>query len=169
MAAARLGWNITREPLRIKPVAVERFIISAIIIIMALFYVPTLGFYSDDWAFIETLSSSSDQSVAGLYAAMTESSNLAVRPLQVLWYVFWYKMDVLDPTLIHAANNLVFLVAVLTLHAAIRKLPRLRPFSFTIAILYICMPHFTTAKFLVCQPSSASRDGVRISCILPDS
>lgn len=120
--------------------------ILAAIAVSSAAYVLSLGYYADDWAFLEILHKANDQSFAGLYAAMAREPMLAVRPGQILWWALFHRLAPADPRLAHLANHAVFAAAALLIYGALRRLPGTRASAYHITLLYVCLPTYAAAK-----------------------
>lgn len=125
----------------------DRVAIGLIVVVPALFYVFGLGLYIDGWGFLWAMRTSPDQSWLGLYRTLADQPPLAVRPLQILWLVASYKVSPGSILPAHLANQALFALAGLLLHAALYRTGRLRPFALPLAALYLCLPTFMTARY----------------------
>jgi len=120
--------------------------ILATIAVSSAAYVLSLGYYADDWPFLEILHKANDQSFAGLYAAMAREPMLAVRPGQILWWIVFHALGPADPRLAHFANHALVAAAALLIYAALRRLPGTRASAFHLTLLYVCLPTYAAAK-----------------------
>jgi hypothetical protein len=125
----------------------DRAALVLIVVIPALLYVFGLGIYIDGWGFLWSMHSSADQSWTGLYRTLAEQPALAVRPLQIAWLVASYKLSPGAILPVHLANQGLFAISELLLHAALYRNAGLRPFAFPLVASYLCLPTFITARF----------------------
>ncbi|MGN6499913.1 MAG: hypothetical protein ACTHKM_07175, partial [Tsuneonella sp.] len=125
----------------------DRLVIVLIVVVPALLYVFGLGLYIDGWGFLWAMRTSPDQSWIGVYRTLAEQPALAVRPLQIVWLVASYKLSPGSIVPVHLANQVVFALAGLLLHAALYRNAGLRRFALPVVALYLCLPTFTTARF----------------------
>lgn len=125
---------------------IEPALILAVVLVGPLFYAVHLGFYTDDWAFLADLKQSPDQSIGGLYTALTRASNVADRPLQALLYIAYHKIAPDSAIVPQIINQLMFLSAMLALHSGLRKLPALRCDAYHVVLVYACLPHYFTER-----------------------
>jgi hypothetical protein len=130
----------------VRAIWIERGCLVALVAVTAAFYVPGLGVYSDGWGVLSILRLSSDQSVGGLYTALAREANLAVRPLQILWYILFQKLSPASIVPAHYADSALFALSLVVLHASLVGIPGMRRAAFVIPLAFACMPNFVTAK-----------------------
>lgn len=134
-------------PLRwLSPAWLDILLLLAILSIGPSFYLPHLGFYTDDWSFLADMRQSADQSIGGLYAALTSVSNVADRPLQALLYIIYDKIAPGSAIVPHVVNQLMFLAAMVILYAGLRRIAALRGNAYHLVLVYTCLPNYFTAR-----------------------
>lgn len=124
----------------------DRLAILAVVLVPAVLYVTRLGLYTDDWTFVVQLATAPDQSLPGLYRAITAFPEVAVRPFQAFLYILYYKLapdSVLFP---HLFNLAMQVGAALLLHAALRRTEGLRMLGVVIVLVYFSLPDFVAMK-----------------------
>ena len=73
--------------------------LAFVIFASLVFYLPRLGFYSDDWIFLSLLHLSDDQSLPGLYQAIYDGDIvIRQRPVQMVYLVLFYWLFGFHPT-----------------------------------------------------------------------
>lgn len=123
------------------------FLIS-IVLLSAVLYVPALGLYSDDWAFLSDMHLSRDQSFLGYYEALMRHG-LETRPLQASLFAGLFRLFGLAPFGYHAANTLILCTAVLLLYLSLRALGLPRLLAVAVPLVYALLPHYSTARFWI--------------------
>jgi hypothetical protein len=119
--------------------------LSLILLFSFAFYIPGLGFYSDDWAVFATFQTSEDQSFVGLFQSFY-TPEVWKRPVQILYYAFLYSTFGLQPSGHHIFNNVLFLTGVLFFYVALRQLRINRTFALSIAVIFSLLPHYSTNR-----------------------
>ena len=109
-------------------------------------YTPRLGFYSDDWAFLARYVLSPDQSIAGLFNA-SYSAHHAMRPVQLWLGAALYSLFGLNPLGSHLFNASLIIVNPLLVYAIARELGVTRLIGFSIALVYLALPSYSTDRF----------------------
>ena len=123
-------------------------VIAIAVVLTSALYVPTLGFYSDDWSFLRTFAFSSDQSLSGLIRSFFEAdANTRARPLQALYLAALFQLFDLNPLGYHVVNTLVFVGGLCAFYLALRSLSESRLFSIAVVLVYGTLPHYSTDRF----------------------
>ncbi len=127
--------------------AVQDCLFLGLVIVASLaLYVHSLGFYSDDWAFLGLLHESRDQSFAGLFAAVY-TPNMWMRPVHALYLTALYWLFGLQPFGYHAVNAAV-LVSIGTLsYMVLRELGQPRALALAGPLVYALLPNYSTDRF----------------------
>ncbi|MCW1381201.1 hypothetical protein OLX02_00045 [Novosphingobium sp. KCTC 2891] len=128
------------------PVWRERLALLAAVLIPALFYLPGLGLYTDDWAFLALFRDAPHRSVADLYQGALIYDNVAVRPLQILLFIFYGKVAPGSVQFPHLFNTAMFALAVLVMHDALRTVPAMRKGAADALLLFVCLPDYLTIR-----------------------
>jgi hypothetical protein len=124
----------------------DAVVLLAIVATASLQYVGDLGTYTDSWNFIANMATSADQSWGGLYRSLAREPNVAVRPMQIVWYILFDKLSPGQTQAAHFASHAIFGAAIAILYAALRRLPATRQGAFAIALLYACAPNYVAAR-----------------------
>jgi hypothetical protein len=120
------------------------------VLLSLILYVQYLGFYSDDWAFLMLLNTSSDQSFSGLCKALYLGDVvIRQRPTQVLYLAGLYWLFGLHPLGYHLANAAMLLWSTLLFYLVLRELQQPRPFALVLPLVYMLLPHYSTDRFWV--------------------
>ena len=119
-------------------------------VLLTLFYVGGLGFYSDDWHFLEVLGSSDAQTPLGQsWDFYRDESRMSVRPVHALLLASLYWLFGNDPLGYHLANSLLIAGSGGLLYLTLRKLDLNRLLSLSIPLLYVTLPHYSTDRFWI--------------------
>ncbi len=96
--------------------------LAGIIALAAVPYLTGLGFYSDDYAFLATMSQAESQSLWTILQGLLNAPNLAPRPVQAAYLAVLYKTFGLSPLPGHIINHIVFGIGILLFYASLRRL-----------------------------------------------
>lgn len=121
--------------------------LALIVSASALPYIFRLGFYSDDWAFLSTMSGSPRQSVVSLYGLLDQNPNLHARPVQTFHMIMLYKAFGLEPLGYHLVNTLTLAATAVFMHLALRQLQIPAFAAFAASLLFALSPAYGTARF----------------------
>src|SRR5216683_2681571 len=111
-------------------------------------YITSLGFYSDDWYLFSFMSLSSDQSLTGVFTAVS-STDHEIRPVQFFEYVAPYKLFGLDPLGYHLLNGIFFSTGLVLLYLILVALRQPRVLALSIPVLYMLLPNYSTDRFWI--------------------
>jgi hypothetical protein len=123
------------------------FLAGATVLSLVL-YVRGLGFYYDDYFFLGLLSTSKDQSLAGLFSAIsTGAPSKHLRPGQelILSGLYWMFGD--DPFPYHLVNAALIVAMVVLFYLVLRELRLPRLFVVSVPLVYVLLPHYATDRF----------------------
>ena len=121
-----------------------------VVLVSLVFYLPRLGFYSDDWVFISLLHLSDDQSLMGLYQALYDGDIvIRQRPVQMVYLALFYWLFGLDPIYYHLANAVALMTSGILLYLVIREFGQNRFIAVSISLVYLLLPHYSTDRFWV--------------------
>jgi hypothetical protein len=124
--------------------------LSLVVLVSLVFYLPRLGFYSDDWVFLAILHLSPDHSLSGLYHALYDGDVvIRQRPIQMVYLVFFYWCFGLRPIFYHIANALALMANGILLYLVVRKFGQARFVALSISLVYLLLPHYSTDRFWV--------------------
>jgi len=111
-------------------------------------YITSLGFYSDDWYLLSSMSLSSDQSLTGVFTAVS-STDHEIRPVQFFEYAAPYKLFGLDPLGYHLLNGIFFSTGLVLLYLILDALRQPRVLALSIPVLYMLLPNYSTDRFWI--------------------
>jgi hypothetical protein len=111
-------------------------------------YITSLGFYSDDWYLFSLMSLSSDQSLTGVFTAVS-STDHEIRPVQFFEYAAPYKLFGLDPLGYHLLNGIFFSTGLVLLYLILVALRQPRVLALSIPVLYMLLPNYSTDRFWI--------------------
>jgi len=124
--------------------------LALVVFVSLIFYLPRLGFYSDDWVFLSLLHLSDDQSLPGLYQALYDGDVvIRQRPVQMVYLVLFYWLFGLDAIYYHLANAIVLMASGVLLYLVIREFGKDRLIAVAISLVYLLLPHYSTDRFWV--------------------
>jgi hypothetical protein len=112
-------------------------------------YITGLGFYSDDWGLLSSMSLSPDQSLTGVFAAVNSSQDNEIRPVQFFAYALGYTLFGFDPLGYHLFNGIFFSTGLVLLYLILIALRQPRAFSLAIPVLYMLLPTYSTDRFWI--------------------
>src|SRR5437868_3232312 len=85
-----------KDSMRFSSTAQDCFFLSLVVLLSLVLYVWGLGFYSDDWIFLEYLSTSADQSLSGLFQLLMRNPHEWMRPAQLPYLWSWKLLSILS-------------------------------------------------------------------------
>jgi len=114
------------------------------------FYLPGLGFYSDDWNFLSLLHLSDGQSPPELYQGLYAGDVvIRQRPFQMVYLVLFYWLFGLDPFFYHFANAVALTANGILLYLVLREFRQDRLNALAISFVYLLLPHYSTDRFWI--------------------
>jgi hypothetical protein len=120
--------------------------ISFVVLMSAIIYIQSLGFYSDDWAFLGVFATSSDKSFFGSFHSLYDDWS-RMRPFQVLYLTADYWLFDLHPLGYHAVNHTFLLLGVVLFYLVLREFGQTRTVALSVATVYALLPHYSTDRF----------------------
>src|ERR1700733_6448889 len=124
--------------------------LSLIVLAFALPFWKSLGFYSDDWAFLSSMTFCDNHTISGQWACLvSDSPETRLRPIQALERYLMYKAFGLEPVGYHVVNSLIFCAAVVLLYLLLRQLNFSRVTSLCVALLFGSLPHYSADRFWI--------------------
>jgi hypothetical protein len=124
--------------------------LALVVFASLVFYLPSLGFYGDDWNFLSLLHLSEDQSLLSLYQSLFDGDVvIRQRPVQIVYLTLFYWLFGLNPIFYHAANAIALIVSGILLYLVIRELRQDRLIALAISLVYLLLPHYSTDRFWV--------------------
>lgn len=124
----------------------DSLFLSAIVVLSTVLYVGRLGFYSDDWSFLVYFSLADDQSLGGLVRSV-HSPHTAMRPVQLLYLAWLYRLFGDHPLGYHLVNAAVIVLVALLFHVVLRELRQPRALALAVPLVYALLPHYSTDRF----------------------
>ena len=121
--------------------------LSLVVLLSLILHVRGLGFYSDDWSFISTLSYASGDSVGERFRALFADENVYQRPVQALSFASMFQWFGADPLGYHVTDSVILGVAVLLFYLSLRELMLPRLAVLTVPLVYGLLPHYSTDRF----------------------
>jgi hypothetical protein len=110
-------------------------------------YLPHLGFYSDDWAFVGSLSSFGDYTSAGRSQGQVFTDYLRPRPTQAALSSVLFSAFGLEPLGYHVVNAGFLAAMTVLFYLVLRELRLPTSVSLTVPTVYVLLPHYTTDRF----------------------
>jgi hypothetical protein len=120
--------------------------IAGVVLLSLVWYVPRLGFYSDDWAFLGLYATSADQTLRGLYDA-SYSAQHAMRPVQLWMCALLYRVFGLAPLGYHLVNAVLVVANALLVYAIACELRLPRTVAVSLALTYGLLPNYSTDRY----------------------
>jgi hypothetical protein len=137
-------------PASVLNVAREQFMDAAFIVVVsalpALFFTQGLGFYLDDHLFLGLMSASPDQSVIGLFHALSADPKAQLRPLEYFLIAVAYWLFGTNPLPYHIALAALVPMCALALYALLVRLRLPRALAVAVPVLFASAPHYSSAR-----------------------
>jgi hypothetical protein len=121
--------------------------VASIIAVSAALYVRRLGFASDDWAFLGSLTTHGDLSAPGRSTEFDFAEHMRTRPVQVVYQNLLYDAFGPNPLGYHVVNTLVLAAMGALGYLVLRELGLSRLPAVAIAVTYGLLPHYSTDRF----------------------
>jgi hypothetical protein len=122
-------------------------LLAAILVVSCAPYVHKLGFYSDDWAFLASLSGFGDLSHVGRPEIIEWSAYLKPRPVQIGYQELLFFAFGMQPLGYHIVNSAVLVAGGVLFQLALRRLGTSRAVAFAVPVVYALLPHYSTDRF----------------------
>ncbi|MBA2529169.1 MAG: hypothetical protein H0V19_04290 [Euzebyales bacterium] len=110
-------------------------------------YVGRLGFSSDDWAFLGSLTTAGDPTSGGPPGGQDFASYLRPRPTVVAYQWLLHALFGLDPLGYHVVNGLVLAAGAVVFLLALGELRVPRPVRVAVPAVYALLPHYASDRF----------------------
>jgi hypothetical protein len=141
-----VSWPESQEQ-RNQPQIADCLFIFAVVIVSALPYMFSLGFYCNDWGYMETLQRFSGHGLGTIFREMTNlDSDLLLRPVQLTWLVLAFKVFGRNATPYHMVISAVISLVAVLLYLMLRELRSSRWLALSIALVFGVLPHYSTDK-----------------------
>ncbi|HVT45776.1 MAG TPA: hypothetical protein VMT00_15460 [Thermoanaerobaculia bacterium] len=125
----------------------DLLLILAVFAVSFVPFAPLLGLYSDDWLFMEQLSTAPDQSLTGLTSHLFHlQPHARMRPLHLFYTALQYFLFGEAPPAFHLTNGLVLYGALAFFYLFLRALALPRALAVSVPILYALLPHCSTTR-----------------------
>jgi hypothetical protein len=110
-------------------------------------YLSRLGFASDDWAFLGSLTTHGDLSAPGRSVEHDFAVYLRPRPVQVAYQALLFAAFGPDPLGYHLVNMAVLALMAMFGYLVLRELGVSRRPAVAVALVYGLLPHYSTDRF----------------------
>jgi hypothetical protein len=121
------------------------FLAAAVVLSFA-WYVPRLGFYSDDWAFLGRYAIAPEQTISGFYKASMSPVH-AMRPVQVWLCAALYRLFGMEPLGYHLFNGVLLIANAVLLYAIAWELRAGRIRGLALSLIYALLPNYSTDRY----------------------
>src|SRR5829696_8803897 len=125
----------------------DSLFVALVIAVSALPYLSRLGFSSDDWAFLGSLTTHGDLSAPGRSTEHEFAAYLRPRPVQVAYQTLLHAAFGTDPLGYHVVNTLVLSAIGALGYLVLRELGLDRLPAVALAVTYGLLPHYSTDRF----------------------
>jgi len=141
-----------------RAVVQDGLFLSLVVLLSLVLYIKGLGFYYDDYAYLNRLIAANDQSFIGLTQTLyLEEVNTRMRPTEVVYLAGLYWLVGPYPLAYHVANALVLLSGIVLFYFVLREMGQPRLLTLTIPLVYALLPHYSTDRFwVVASPHTLS-------------
>ena len=130
----------------LRPALRDSLFLAAIVLLSSSLYVARLGFYSDDWSFLDKMTFAGSESIPALFRSLYEPRS-AMRPGELVSVATLYSFFGLQPIGYHLANSLLFVLMAVFLYLALRELNLGRLLAVSIALVFVLLPHYSANRF----------------------
>lgn len=142
--AVRFGrTSSARIPSRSLP---DALFLAIAVLLSAVLYIDSLGFYTDDWYFLAQFSQTADQPLTGQLEPVRE---LQARPVQNLYLLSLYRIFGSNPLGYHVVGALVFVVCALLFYGVLREIDLPRFVAVSGPLLFALLPQYSTIRFWI--------------------
>lgn len=125
---------------------VDDLVVAVAGFVAAAFFVPHLGFYSDDWVLLAACQLAPDQSLVSLFLG-THAQHFASRPTQGLYSLALCQAFGRSPLGYHTVNTLVLAAGAVLLRSVLARVGAPRLGAVTAGIAFACTPAYSTDRF----------------------
>jgi len=129
--------------------AQDAIFLTCVVALSAAPYLHGLGYYSDDYAHLATLSQVVPDGFTALYEALVDKEGLGPRPLQAAYLATAFKLFGVAPLAPHLINHGIFGMGILLFHAGLRTMGVGRFVAVALPLVFTCMPHYSTVRFWI--------------------
>jgi hypothetical protein len=122
-------------------------LLAAIVAVSCALYVHRIGFYSDDWTFLASLSRFGDYSHVGRPEIIDWADYLDPRPVQMVHQWILFSAFGMRPLGYHIVNSLILVAGAVLIHLTAARLGATRAIAFAVPVVYALLPHYSTGRF----------------------
>jgi hypothetical protein len=120
--------------------------LTLLVLLAVVWYLPRLGFYSDDWVFLGSMHPWRS-SFPMQYAAL--GGGTSMRPVQVFLLAILHHTFGTNPLPFHLVNNAALIIGVICVYLVLLELRLPRIMSVAVALIYGLLPHYSTDRFWI--------------------
>lgn len=124
----------------------DAIFIAGVVFLSLVWYVPHLGFYSDDWAFLGMYATAPDQTIRGFFEA-SYSAQHAMRPVQLWLCAVLYRMFGMEPAGYHWVNAVLVMLNPVLVYVLGRAIHVPRVIALAVALTYGLLPGYSTDRY----------------------
>ena len=121
--------------------------LTSIVIASALPYIFGLGYYSDDYSYLATMSQTKPQTFYAIFQNLTNLPDFAHRPVQALYISYIYNYTHLHPFWGHFINHFVFILGVIFFYLSLTKIFVSRFICLSLPLIFLSLPHYSSDRF----------------------
>ena len=123
----------------------DAMIVTAVVLCSFAPYTSRIGFYSDDWSFVELSRFADEASVLGTVQELRQYNRM--RPIGDLTRAVQLRVFDDEPRGYHLVNGAAFLLVVFLFFAVLHQIGVRRDLALAAALIYAVMPHYSTLRF----------------------
>jgi hypothetical protein len=127
------------------PSVFDALFLALVVFVPALLYLPRLGFYSDDWAFLAALGVHPGGSLWEHIVLMFPVTDL--RPGHAVYSALMYYFFGLVPAGYHLVNHLIIVLGLVILVVVLRRVGVSHALALTAVTVFGLMPSYSTLRF----------------------
>jgi hypothetical protein len=120
--------------------------LGLMVIFTFILYIGQLGFYSDDWQFLGSFSTSANQTFFGLVQIAT-TPNTQMRPIQNIYDAALYFLFGTNPIGYQIINGMVLIATIVLFYLVLKRLRMPRIIAISIPLIYSMLPNYATDRF----------------------
>jgi hypothetical protein len=131
-------------------------------------YAARLGFASDDWAFLGSLTTHGDLSAPGRSVEHDFATYLQPRPVQVVYQTLLYDAFGPNPLGYHLVNTVVLAAMAALGYLVLRELDLPRLPAVAVAVTFGLLPHYSTDRFWWAAFGYGAAMAFALACVYAD-
>ena len=113
-----------------------------------------LGFYSDDWAMLASISLFKSQSFVDVFRELYYAHDHEIRPMQFFEIALLYKLFGLAPTGYHLVNASILIMDFVLLYLLARAFGQPRVLALSISVVFMLVPNYSTDRFWIASSAA---------------